>query len=144
MSEANASVTREASVGMKWGANSTVKWTKGRGRGQRTRTRAEKVSNEHNDKNDENGGDDDQCDDTMTTARQMTSNQPRVRLMATARMRARREEGGGRRENQASATVIWRDASTMMRGKRTKEERAARAKDEIEEKTRMSARNFCW
>lgn len=51
------------------------------------------MSNEHNDKNDENGRDDDQCDDTMRTARQMTSNQPRVRLMATARMRARKEEG---------------------------------------------------
>ena len=32
MSEANASMTREASVGIKWGADSTVRRTKGRGR----------------------------------------------------------------------------------------------------------------
>ena len=55
-------------------------------------------------------------------------NQLRVRLMATARMRARRGEG------EASAMVTWRDARTMViRGKQMKEKRATRAKDQTEE-----------
>jgi hypothetical protein len=32
MSEANASMTREASIGIKWRADTTVRRTKGRGR----------------------------------------------------------------------------------------------------------------
>ena len=61
-SEANASITREASVDI----TSTVRRTKAGDRGY-GRGWAERVSSEHDDKNEDEGGDDNQCNETTTS-----------------------------------------------------------------------------